>query len=452
MPAPSSPSISTNDPKTYHAIVERVPAGPRAFLTPFNFPLNLVAHKVLPAVAVGCPFVVRPSIKTPLTALLLGELLANANLPIGSWSILPSDHEAGDPLITDDRVTVLSFTGSPDIGWMLKARAGKKRVILELGNNSAVIVEPDADLQDAIPRIVTAAFGYAGQSCISVQRIFLHDSIADRAIQMLIEQTRALKLGDPLDETTDVGPLIDEPAALRVESWIQEALNAGAKQLTGSPRQGNFLPPTLLENVPPTLPISCQEAFGPIAVITRYSDFDAALAAVNSTRFGLQAGLFTRDLLQNPPRLRNPRRRRPHRQRRSHHPPRPHALRRRQGFRPRPRRRPLRHRTPHRLLSPRRPLPLLSAPSKFLHSPPSFPMMRHHIHHQIIPILKPLVHNRLPRLRLVILMHTPIFKVRRNNLIVLASSFAFAASKPVRSQPAKHHVLRNLPRHRPHPS
>ena len=182
----------------YHAMVERVAIGPCAFLTPFNFPLNLVAHKVLPAVAAGCPFVVRPSLKAPLTSLLLGELLAQTKLPAGSWSILPSDHVAGDPLVTDERIRLLSFTGSPDVGWMLKAKAGKKDVVLELGNDSAVIVEPETQLADAMPRIVTAAFGYAGQSCISVQRIFLHEAIYEKATGLLLEKTRALLMGDPL--------------------------------------------------------------------------------------------------------------------------------------------------------------------------------------------------------------------------------------------------------------
>ena len=299
----------------YSAIIERVPIGPCSFITPFNFPLNLVAHKVAPALAAGCPFVVKPSERTPLTALLLGELLAETKLPPGSWHILPADRTPASALITDDRINLLSFTGSPDVGWKMKAAAGRKTVILELGNNSAVIVEPDTNLADAIPRIVTAAFGYAGQSCISVQRIFLHDAIADEATRLLIAQTKALKRGDVLDESTDIGPMIDEPAAIRLEEWIAEAVQSGADALVGGPRHGSYYPPTLLEYPgvarqkgamavsnghadapPPTFRLACKEAFGPVALIERYRDFPDALVRVNATDYGLQAGVFTGDL------------------------------------------------------------------------------------------------------------------------------------------------------------
>jgi acyl-CoA reductase-like NAD-dependent aldehyde dehydrogenase len=282
----------------YHAVVERVPIGPCVFITPFNFPLNLVAHKVAPALAVGCPFIVKPSERTPLTALLLGELLADAGYPEGFWSILPCDRTVAQALVTDDRVKLLSFTGSPDVGWSLKAQAGKKSVILELGNNSAVIVEPETDLSDAIPRIVNGAFSYAGQSCISVQRIFLHQDIAAAATAALVAQTKALRVGNPLSPDTDVGPMIDEAAAVRLESWINAAVSAGARVLVGHLRRGNLYEPTLLCDVPHHTDLARKEAFGPVAIIEVYRDFAAVLERVNATPFGLQAGIFTRDLFK----------------------------------------------------------------------------------------------------------------------------------------------------------
>ncbi len=277
----------------YHAVVEKVPAGPCLFITPFNFPLNLVAHKVAPALACGCPFIVKPSERTVKTAHLLGELLSKANLPPGYWHILPCRREDLDVLVTDDRIALLSFTGSMPVGWKLKAQAGKKRVLLELGNNSAVVVEPEANLPDAMGRIVAAAFSFAGQSCISVQRIFLHESIVVKATRMLVMKTRRLKLRDTRVDTDVVGPMIDEAAAIRIETWVNEAVRRGAKLLCGGRREGNFYDPTLLANVSPESPLINQEAFGPVAEIETYRDFDDALARINQTCFGLQAGVFT---------------------------------------------------------------------------------------------------------------------------------------------------------------
>lgn len=282
----------------YHAVVERVPVGPCSFITPFNFPLNLVAHKVAPALAAGCPFVIKPAERTPLTALLLGELLAEAGLPAGAFSVLPCERSVAAPLVTDDRIELLSFTGSPEVGWKMKAEAGRKAVVLELGNNSAVIVEPDADVADAAARMVTGAFGYAGQSCISVQRIFLHEAVADDVQARLIAGAAALRVGDVLDEATDVGPMVDEAAAKRAESWIAEAVGRGARVLIGGTREGAYLAPTLLENVPADAKLACQEVFAPVAVIIRYTDFADALRQVNATAYGLQAGVFTRDLFK----------------------------------------------------------------------------------------------------------------------------------------------------------
>jgi acyl-CoA reductase-like NAD-dependent aldehyde dehydrogenase len=278
----------------YWALVERFPIGPCSFITPFNFPLNLVAHKVAPALACGCPFVVKPSERTSLTALLLGELLAEAKWP--GFSVLPCDRDLARPLVSDDRIKLLSFTGSPQVGFKMKADAGKKQVVLELGSNSAVIVEPETDLPDAVARITAGAFSYAGQSCISVQRIFLHTQIAEQAAKMLVAAAEKLVVGDPLDEKTDVGPVIDEAAADRLQHWIQDSngqILCGNRR--GGPR-GTLLWPTLVRGVDPRKELVCQEAFGPVAVIETYDDFPDVLARVNHSRYGLQAGLFSRDL------------------------------------------------------------------------------------------------------------------------------------------------------------
>jgi acyl-CoA reductase-like NAD-dependent aldehyde dehydrogenase len=277
----------------YWAVVERFPIGPCAFFTPFNFPLNLVMHKVAPALACGCPFIVKPSERTPLTALLLGDLLTKCDLPEGSWSVLPCDRAVASQLVKDERIKLLSFTGSPEVGFKMKAEAGKKAVILELGNNSAVIVEPETDLADAVPRIVTGAFGYAGQSCISVQRVYLHEQIAERAAAMIVEGAKKLVVGDPLDERTDVGPLIDEAAAKRVESWVNES---GGEVLCGGKREGSVYSPTVVRNVKEGSTLACEEVFGPVVVLETYRDFDDAVARANGTRYGLQAGIFSRDI------------------------------------------------------------------------------------------------------------------------------------------------------------
>jgi acyl-CoA reductase-like NAD-dependent aldehyde dehydrogenase len=277
----------------YWALVERFPIGPCAFITPFNFPLNLVAHKVAPAIAAGCPFIVKPSERTPLTALLLGELLAEAALPEGTWSVLPCDRDVARPLVTDDRIKLLSFTGSPEVGFKMKADAGKKQVVLELGNNSAVLLEPDTNLADAVPRIVSGAFGYAGQSCISVQRIYLHQAIAGEATRLLVAAAQNLVVGDPLAEQTDVGPVIDAAAADRITRWIA---SSGGELLCGGRREGSLLWPALLRGVQADSPLLTQEAFGPVAILETYRDFDDVLDRIDAGRFGLQAGLFVRDI------------------------------------------------------------------------------------------------------------------------------------------------------------
>jgi len=280
----------------YTGMWKRVPIGPCSFISPFNFPLNLTAHKIAPALAVGCPFVLKPASLTPVGALIIGEVLAETDLPEGAFSILPCRRDGADLFTSDERLKLLSFTGSPGVGWDLKARAGKKPVILELGGNAACIVDEDADLDDAVGRIIHGAFYQSGQSCISVQRVIAHESLYERCRDKLVAATRALEMGDPKDPSTFIGPMISEGEAARLHGWIQSAVAAGAKLLCGGNRKGTMLEATLLEDVPKNEDVVCQEAFGPVAVLSRFSDFEAALEEVNQSAFGLQAGIFTRDL------------------------------------------------------------------------------------------------------------------------------------------------------------
>jgi len=280
----------------YRGMFKRVPIGPCSFISPFNFPLNLAAHKIAPALAVGCPFVLKPASRTPIGALLIGEVLAETDLPKGAFSILPCHRDGADLFTTDERFKLLSFTGSPSVGWDLKARAGKKKVVLELGGNAACVVDEDADLDDAVERLITGAFYQSGQSCISVQRILIHESIYDDVKRRLIAATRALVCGDPKDEATFIGPMISEDEAERLEKWIRAAEQAGGVVLCGGERRGAMLEATLMENVPREQKVCTEEAFGPVAVLARFSSFDDALAEVNDSVFGLQAGIFTRDL------------------------------------------------------------------------------------------------------------------------------------------------------------
>jgi acyl-CoA reductase-like NAD-dependent aldehyde dehydrogenase len=280
----------------YSGMWKRVPIGPCSFISPFNFPLNLAAHKVAPALAVGCPFVLKPASLTPIGALIIGEVLAETDLPRGAFSILPCPREGAELFSTDERLKLLSFTGSPEVGWQLKAKAGKKPVVLELGGNAAVVVEPDVDLDDAVERIIFGAFYQSGQSCIGVQRILLHESIYAEAREKLVAATRKLRSGDPKDPEVFIGPMISEKEAARLDDWVQEAVASGAKLLCGGGREGAMLEATLLEDVPADQSVVCQEAFGPVAVLASYRDYEEALAAVNDSIFGLQAGIFTRDL------------------------------------------------------------------------------------------------------------------------------------------------------------
>ena len=280
----------------YLGMWKRVPIGPCSFISPFNFPLNLAAHKIAPAIAIGCSFVMKPASLTPLGAIIMGEVLAETDLPEGAFSILPASRDGADLFTTDERLKLLSFTGSPGVGWELKAKAGKKKVVLELGGNAAVVVDADADLDDALERIIFGAFYQSGQSCIGVQRIIIHASIYDQFRDMLVARTKTLVAGDPKDRKTFIGPMISAKEAARLKGWIDSAVAGGARLLCGGGCDGNMLEATLLENVDRSADAYREEAFGPLAILSSFTDWDAALAEVNDSKFGLQAGLFTRDI------------------------------------------------------------------------------------------------------------------------------------------------------------
>ena len=282
----------------YRGFTQRVPVGPCSFITPFNFPLNLVAHKVAPAIAAGCPFVLKPSDRTPVSAALMAEVLAETDLPEGAFSVLTTRLEDVGPFIEDDRLKLLSFTGSEKVGWDLKARAGRKKVVLELGGNAACVVDRDqAERLDFVAdRIAHGAFFQAGQSCISVQRVLAHEELYDALRERLVARARALRAGDPRDEATTLGPMIDEPAAQRLEGWIQRAAARGARVLAGGGRRGALLEATVVEGVPADEPLCAEEAFGPVVLLQPFRTFEEALQRVNDGRYGLQAGLFTQDL------------------------------------------------------------------------------------------------------------------------------------------------------------
>lgn len=277
------------------AVVRRFPLGPIAAITPFNFPLNLVAHKVAPAIAAGCTMVLKPAPKTPLCALLLTEIVEKAGWPAGALNALSLSNDDAGRLVADDRLKLLTFTGSGAVGWALKQLAGKKKVALELGGNAAVIVHSDADADFAAERCALGGFSYAGQSCISAQRIFVQHQIEEKFASLLLSRVTKLKVGDPLDESTDVGPMINEEAAKRAESWVEEAAKAGAKVLAGGKRNGALMQPTVLSHTKPDMRVNCEEVFAPVVVIEPYDEFAEALRRVNDSPYGLQAGLFTHD-------------------------------------------------------------------------------------------------------------------------------------------------------------
>lgn len=282
--------------KGYRGMWKRVPIGPCSFISPFNFPLNLAAHKVAPAIAAGCPFVMKPASRTPLGAIIMGEVLAETSLPKGAFSILPCSRDGADLFTVDERLKLLSFTGSPGVGWDLKAKCGKKKVVLELGGNAAVVVDSDTqDIDDAIERIIFGAFYQSGQSCIGVQRIIIHEEIYDNFKNKLVEAAKKLKSGNPQDPDTFIGPMISVGEATRLKGWIDSAVTDGATLLCGGTLNENMLEATLLENVPVDADASREEAFGPMALLTKFSDWDEAIDIVNNSKFGIHAGIFTRD-------------------------------------------------------------------------------------------------------------------------------------------------------------
>jgi acyl-CoA reductase-like NAD-dependent aldehyde dehydrogenase len=276
------------------AFTIRVPIGVIGAISPFNFPLNLVAHKIAPALAAGCPVVLKPASQTPLSALLLAELEEEAGLPPGWLNVLVGPaSEIGDVLVEDERVKMITFTGSSDVGWGLRERAARKKVSLELGNATPVIVDDTADLDDVTSRVAANGYSFAGQSCISIQRAYVQRNVYEEFLAKLTPKVEALKLGDPTDEDTDVGPVIDDDARSRIIEWIEEARSRGARVLTGGELDGELIRPTLIADAPPDANVSCQEVFGPVVVVNAYDELDEAIRLANSTRYGLQAGIFT---------------------------------------------------------------------------------------------------------------------------------------------------------------
>ena len=277
-------------------ITRRFPIGPIAAISPFNFPLNLAAHKLAPAIAAGNTIVLKPPSKDPLVMLTVGEIIDKAGAPEGMVSILPMSRELGDRMVSDERFKLLTFTGSPSVGWAMKERAGKKKVVLELGGNAAVIVDRSANLDWAVRRSIIGAFAYSGQVCISVQRMLVHEAVWDEFMAKFTAAAVALKVGDPADPTTDIGPMVDEKNALRTQAWVDEAVAMGGTLLLGGRASGTFFPPTILTNVPSRAKVCSAEAFAPLVVASKFGDIGEAIASVNDSTFGLQAGVFTNNL------------------------------------------------------------------------------------------------------------------------------------------------------------
>ena len=279
------------------AVVRRFPIGPVAAISPFNFPLNLSAHKLAPAIAAGNPIVLKPASKTPISALRLGHYLIQAGLPDGAVSVLPLSRRDGDRMVGDDRFKLLTFTGSAAVGWDMKQRAGRKRVLLELGGNAGVIVDEGANLETAVTRIAAGGFALAGQSCISVQRVLVHERLFERFAEELTERVSRLKVGDPLDADTEVGPMVDKGEVARVDEWVREAVDAGGRVLIGGRKISDAVyAPTVLADVPETARVCAEEVFAPVVVLVRFARYEEAVSAVNRSKYGLQAGVFTQDL------------------------------------------------------------------------------------------------------------------------------------------------------------
>ena len=277
-------------------LVRYFPIGIIGGIAPFNFPLNLAVHKLAPAIASGCPIILKPATSTPLTSLLLAQIIAETNLPDGAVSILPMNRTTGNKLVTDPRISLLSFTGSPEVGWKMKADAGKKKVVLELGGNAGVIVTPTADLDLALSKCLVGGFSYSGQVCIHAQRIFVHASVFDEFSHRFTEMVKQLKTGDPALPETEFSSMIDENNAKRVEQWVNDAVQSGARVLYGGAREGSWYAPTLLTNTDASMKVCSEEVFGPVVTLEPYETFDQALELMNNTRFGLQAGVFTNNI------------------------------------------------------------------------------------------------------------------------------------------------------------
>lgn len=283
----------------YRGMVKHVPIGAVSLISPFNFPLNLTAHKIAPAIAAGCPFVLKPASLTPISALKIAQVLAETDLPKKAFSVLPCPRHLADVLVTDERFKLLSFTGSDVVGWDMKARAGRKKVTLELGGNAAVMIEPDTEINDAlIQRLIAGAYNHAGQVCISVQRILVHQEIYIKVRDALVSQLKGLKAADPNLDSTMVGPMIKRAEATRLKEWLDKALSKGAQVLSGGQLDGVMFEPTLLEHVDPELEVYKDEVFGPLALLESYTDFEAGITRINASRFGLQVGIYTQNLNQ----------------------------------------------------------------------------------------------------------------------------------------------------------
>ncbi len=275
------------------ALICRFPMGVVAGISPFNFPLNLVAHKIGPAIACGCPIVLKPASKTPIVSLLLAELIDKTDVPKGAVSILPGSSRDASPLIKDKRIKLITFTGSAEVGWWIKENCGDKKTVLELGGNAGVAVADDADIEFAVTRAIYGAFGQVGQSCISVQRIYVHEKVYDQFIRKYQAAIKRIRIGDPLKDDTDLGPMVDTESAERTERWIQEAVKGGAKVLAGGKRKGRIVTPTLIANAKRSMNVCAQEVFAPVAVIFKYRNFKNLIDEINDTEYGLQAGIFT---------------------------------------------------------------------------------------------------------------------------------------------------------------
>ncbi|HNS31298.1 MAG TPA: aldehyde dehydrogenase family protein, partial [Tenuifilaceae bacterium] len=282
--------------KGKEGLVKYFPVGLIAGISPFNFPLNLVVHKIAPAIAAGCPIILKPARSTPLSALELARIAYTTSLPAGALSILPMDRVSGNQLVTDPRFKLLSFTGSPAVGWKMKEMAGRKRVVLELGGNAGVIVTQTADIEKALAKCISGAFAYSGQVCIHTQRIYIHTSVFNTFVESMAKLTKKLIIGNPLDPQTDISAMIDQENALRVEEWVNESLKGGARIVTGGHRKGNIYEPTILTGTNAGMKVCSHEVFGPIVIVEPYSHFEEAINAINDSPFGLQAGIFTNQL------------------------------------------------------------------------------------------------------------------------------------------------------------